>query len=192
MLLATNEYNGILYCFGRARTSVEVSVSPTVAIQGSPILIEGYVFDQSPENPGTPAVGNENMARWMEFLYMQSPCPTELVGVPVQIRVIQDATGSRQDLGFAVTDLYGHFSFEFIPPVTGLYTVAARFNGNDPYFSSWEATGLSVREAQPPINIPKAILPPDYTLLFLVLIVTTSTAIMIGLINFRKIRNVKN
>jgi outer membrane protein assembly factor BamB len=190
-LLATNEYNGILYCFGRARTSVEVLVSPTIATQGSPILIEGYVLDQSPEIRGEPVVGNKDMARWMEYLYMQRPCPTEIVGVSVQIRVIQDSTGSKQDLGFAETDLYGHFSFEFTPPVPGLYTVATRFLGTDPYFSSWKAIGLSVQAPSPPINFPETITPADNTLLFLILIGITSIAIVIGLYNLVMIKNQK-
>lgn len=191
MLLATNEYNGILYCFGRARTSVEVMVSPTIATQGSPILIEGYVSDLSPEVQGEPAVGNNDMARWMEYLYMQRPCPTEVVGVPVQIRVIQDSTGSKQDLGFAETDLYGHFSFEFTPPITGVYTVAARFLGSDPYFSSWKAIGLSVQEPPEPIIIPETVAYTDNTLLLLVLVATTSVAIVIGLFNLVMIKNQK-
>ena len=191
MLIATNQYNGILYCFGRARTSVEVMVSPTIATQGSPILIEGYVLDQSPEIRGEPVVGNKDMARWMEYLYMQRPCPTEVVGVPVEMRVIQDSTGSKQDLGFAETDLYGHFNFEFVPPVTGLYTVAARFLGSDPYFSSWKAIGLSVQEPQPPISLPEIKTQADNTLLFLVLIGTTSIAIVIGLFNLVMIKNQK-
>jgi hypothetical protein len=131
------------------------------------------------------------MARWMEYLYMQRPCPTEVVGVPVEMRVIQDSTGSKQDLGFAETDLYGHFNFEFVPPVTGLYTVAARFLGSDPYFSSWKAIGLSVQEPQPPISLPEIKTQADNTLLFLVLIGTTSIAIVIGLFNLVMIKNQK-
>ena len=191
MLIAKNEYNGIIYCFGRARTSVDVLVSPTIATQGSPILIEGYVSDLSLEVKGEPVVGNKDMARWMEYLYMQRPCPTEVVGVPVEIRVIQDSTGSKQDLGFAETDLYGHFNFEFTPPVTGLYTVAARFLGSDPYFSSWKAIGLSVQQPSEPIIVPQTITPTDNTLLFLVLVATTSIAIVIGLFNLVMIKNQK-
>ncbi|MEJ2272850.1 MAG: hypothetical protein P8X91_10380, partial [Candidatus Bathyarchaeota archaeon] len=191
MLIAKNEYNGIIYCFGRARTSVDIIVSPTIATQGSSILIEGYVSDLSPEVQGEPAVGNNDMARWMEYLYMQRPCPTEVVGVPVQIRVIQDSTGSKQDLGFAVTDLYGHFSFEFTPPITGLYTVAARFLGSDPYFSSWKAIGLSVQSPSEPSIVPETVISTDNTLLFLVLVATTSIAIVIGLFNLVMIKNHK-
>ena len=188
MLLATNEYDGLLYCFGRARTSVDVSVSPTVATQGSRVLIEGYVWDESPNALDVPVVGNKDMDRWMEYIYMQRPCPTEVAGVPVQIRVIQDETGAKIDLGFAETDLYGHFSFEYVPPIAGKYTVAARFLGNDPYFSSWEATGLSVGEAEEPLVTPEPSTPPDYTLLFVVLIAAVSVAIYIGLLNLKTLK----
>lgn len=192
MLLATNEYDGVLYCFGRGRTSVDVMVSPAVATQGSTVLIEGYVWDQSPGVNGEPAVGNTDMDRWMEYLYMQRPCPTEVAGVPVQIRVIQDETGSKIDLGFAKTDLYGHFSFEYIPPLPGVYTVAARFLGNDPYFSSWEATGLTVGEATTPILIPEPETPPDYTLLLVVLIIAVSITIVVSLLNLKMLRKQNN
>jgi hypothetical protein len=128
------------------------------------------------------------MARWMEYLYMQRPCPTEVAGVPVQIRVIQDETGSKIDLGFAETDLYGHFSFEYVPPIPGKYTVAARFLGNDPYFSSWEATGLSVGQAPTPTVIPEPQTPPDYTLLFVTLIIAVSIAVYVGLLNLKTAR----
>jgi outer membrane protein assembly factor BamB len=190
MLLATNEYNGVLYCFGRGPTSVDVSASPNIVTEGSKVFIEGYVLDQSPGHPSAPVIGAKDMARYMEFLYMQRPCPTEVNGVPVQIRVIQDATGSRIDLGFAQTDLYGHFSLEWIPPVSGTYTVIARFLGDDAYFSSWEATGLSVNTA-PPASIPTEEAAPDYTPMFLGLIVAVSIAIAIGIVNLWALRKQK-
>ena len=121
---------------------------------------------------------------------MQRPCPTEVMGVPVQIRVIQDATGSRIDLGFAQTDLYGHFSFEWIPPVSGRYTIVARFLGNDANFPSWEATGLWVAK-EVPTPQPQVVSIPDYMPMLVGLTAAVAVAIVVGVVNLWMLRRRK-
>jgi outer membrane protein assembly factor BamB len=190
MLLATNEYNGLLYCFGRGPTSVQVSTSPTKVVNGSSVFIEGYVLDQSPGQPGTPCVSAKNMSRWMEFLHMQAPCPTTVMGVPLELRALT-SSGSRIEIGFVTTDLYGHFSCVWTPPASDRYTIVARFYGDDSYFSSWKGTGLSVEAAQPTPTPPTEASAPDYTPMFAGIIVAIAVSIIIGIYSIydhRKLR----
>jgi outer membrane protein assembly factor BamB len=182
MLLATNEYDGLLYCFGMGPTSVQVSVSPTTMENGSSVFIEGYVLDQSPAQPGTPCISDEDMTAFMQFLHMQQPCPLTIIGVPVELRAIT-ADGSIIEIikSSPPTDLYGHFSYMWIPLAPGNYTIVARFLGTDPYFPSYVATGLSVAAALPtptPTNEAPA---PDYTAMFAGIIVGVIISIIIGI-----------
>ncbi|MEM2889272.1 MAG: PQQ-binding-like beta-propeller repeat protein, partial [Candidatus Bathyarchaeia archaeon] len=72
-LVGYNGYDNRIYCFGRGRTSVTLE-APLVAVpKGSSIVIRGKVIDESPAVAGTPAVADENMASWMEYLVMQKP-----------------------------------------------------------------------------------------------------------------------
>ncbi len=188
-LLATNEYDGLLYCFGEGPTSVQVSVSPTSTVNGSSILIEGYVLDQSPGQPGTPCISDENMTAYMQFLHMQQPCPSTIIGVPVELRAIT-SSGSIIEIvkSSPPTDLYGHFSYMWTPPAPGQYTIVARFLGDDSYFASYKATGLSVGTA-PSTPTPSPV--PDYTPMFAGIIVAVVVSIIIGVYSIydhRKLR----
>jgi outer membrane protein assembly factor BamB len=149
-LLATNEYDGLLYCFGPGPTSVQVSVSPTIQSNGTSVLIQGYVLDQSPAQPNTPCISNQDMSGYMQFLHMQQPCPLNIRGVPVELRAIT-ASGSIIEITKSTppTDLYGHFSYLWTPPGPGNYTIVARYLGDDSYFPSYAGTGLLVEPASP-------------------------------------------
>ena len=149
-LLATNEYDGLLYCFGPGPTSVQVSVSPTIESNGNSVLIQGYVLDQSPAQPGTPCISDQDLSAYMQFLHMQQPCPLTIIGVPVELRAIT-ASGSIIEITKTTppTDLYGHFSYLWTPPNPGNYTIVARYLGDDSYFPSYFGTGLLVEPASP-------------------------------------------
>jgi hypothetical protein len=112
---------------------------------------------------------------------MQQPCPTTVIGVPVELRAIT-SSGSRIEIGFVTTDLYGHFSCEWTPPTPDQYTIVARFLGDDSYFSSWKGTGLSVGAAQP-TQTPATNVTPDYTPMLAGIIVAVTVAIIIGVVN---------
>ena len=47
---------------------------------------------------GVPAVSDDSMSAWMEYVYMQKPRPTDTIGVPVTISVI-DANGNYRQIG---------------------------------------------------------------------------------------------
>jgi outer membrane protein assembly factor BamB len=192
MLLANNLYDGLLYCFGQGPTSVQVSVSPTTITNGSSVYIEGFVLDQSPGQPGTPCVSDENMTAYMQFLHMQQPCPSTIIGVPLEIRAI-NSVGSVIEIvrTSPPTDLYGHFSYMWTPPAPGQYTIVARFLGTGSYFPSYQATGLSVGNVVPTPTRENEPVFPDYTMVFVGLIIAVAISIIVGLFSIydhRKLR----
>ena len=68
-------------------------------------------------------------------------------GVPVLLQAVS-SDGSVTDIGTVTTDAGGHFTYDWTPQQTGLYTITAYFAGDDSYWSSWTETGLSVKTAQ--------------------------------------------
>jgi outer membrane protein assembly factor BamB len=192
MVLAANDYDGLLYCFGQGPTSVQVSASPITIANGSSVFIEGYVLDQSPGQPGTPCISDENMTAYMQFLHMQQPCPSTLIGVPVELRAIT-SSGSIIEIAKQTTptDLYGHFSYVWTPPAPGQYTIVARFLGTDSYFPSYQATGLSVGNAPATPTLENEASSPDYTIVFTVLIALVVLSLFVGVYSLydrRKLR----
>lgn len=191
-LLATNEYDGTLYCFGQGPTSVQVTASPTIDTNGTSILIQGYVFDQSPGQPGTPCISDQDMAAYMQFLHMQQPCPSTIIGVPVELRAVT-STGSIIEIikSAPPTNLYGHFSYEWTPPAPGEYTILARYLGDDAYLPSWTSTGISVTAASPTPSPTPTVAPKDYTLMFAGVIAVLIVSIFIGLYGIYAIRKLR-
>jgi hypothetical protein len=125
------------------------------------MVIQGTVLDQSPGAPGTPAISDNDMTQWMEYLYMQQPLPTNAVGVPVSIDAI-DPNNNNVHLGDATSDASGHYAFAWeTPNIPGQYTIIAHFTGSKSYFgSSAEATTYVSEVAPTPSPAPVATLPP--------------------------------
>jgi outer membrane protein assembly factor BamB len=192
LLLANNDYDGLLYCFGQGPTSVQISVSPTAVANGSSVFIEGFVLDQSPGQPGTPCISDENMTAYMQFLHMQQPCPSTIIGVPVELRAITSSGSIIEIVKTSTpTDLYGHFSYIWTPPSPGEYTIVARFLGTDSYFPSYQATGITVGSVSPTPTLENEPAGPDYTPIFAGIIAAIAVSIIIGLYNIydrRKLR----
>ena len=57
------------------------------------------------------------MTDWMEYLYMQQAKPTDAVGVPVVLSVV-DANGNYREIGTTTTS-EGFFSFSWKPDIEG-------------------------------------------------------------------------
>jgi len=155
-LLANNGYDNQIYCFGKGLTDTTVTASSKVIAKGDTVLIEGTVTDQSPGDTclgipaaGTPAIADEYMTEWMEYLYMQKPCPMDVNGVPVKLEAFGE-DGSYIELGTVTSNSYGDFAYEWTPPDEGLYTIMATFDGSDSYWRSYDATYLSVGPAEAP------------------------------------------
>ena len=148
-----NGYDNQIYAYGKGRTDTTVMASPKISAFGSSVLVEGYVTDQSPGETrqgipaaGTPAISDEDMSAWMEYLYQQQPKPSDAKGVDVTISVL-DPNGNFYDVGTATSNIEGFYSTMFTPPVPGKYTVYATFTGSNSYYSSSALTAINVEEA---------------------------------------------
>jgi hypothetical protein len=154
-----NLYDMQIYCFGKGPSATTVTVQNDILAKGNSVLIKGTVIDvvagtkqneQVARFPnGVPAISDEYMTEWMEYLYMQKPIPMELNGVPVKLEIFGE-DGSYSELGTVTSNSYGDFVYEWTPPDEGLYTIMATFEGSDSYWSSYDATYLSVGPAAAP------------------------------------------
>jgi outer membrane protein assembly factor BamB len=146
VLLAPNGYTSQLYAFSKGQTSTTVSASPKIVTKGSSVIIEGSVMDLSPAQPNTPAISDEDMSEWMEYLHMQYPMPTDATGVGVKLTAV-DSDGDTHDLGYATSDMSGYFSKMWTPPDEGHYTVMATFEGTNSYYPSYAVGAVGVDPA---------------------------------------------
>jgi hypothetical protein len=132
------------------------------------VLVEGTVIDtatgtkqdeQAARFPnGVPAVSDESMSAWMEYVYMQKPRP-DAVGVNVTITVL-DPNNNVYDVGTTTCDSDGFYKMSFTPAVPGEYTIYATFKGSDSYWPSYDLTAINVEEATttpPPTSTPASI-----------------------------------
>ncbi len=145
-LIASNEYDSTMYCFDKGQTATTVTATDIAQPLGTPVLIKGMVTDQSPAQSGTPAIADEYMSAWMEYLHMQKPIPTNATGVPVSLTAI-DANGNSHDIGMVTSDTDGKYSVMWAPPIEGKYTIVANFDGTNSYYSSHDSTALGVTKS---------------------------------------------
>ncbi len=147
-LLATESPSGFTYAFAKGRTATAVEVQNDVYTKGNAILIKGTVTDQSPAQPGTPAISDDSMTAWMEYIHMQQPKPTNATGVPVKLTAI-DSSGKSTNLGTVWSDTSGLFKKLWTPTVEGEYTIVASFEGSNAYYASSAETVVGVGPAAP-------------------------------------------
>ncbi len=147
-MLSFNAYDNQIYCYGKGQTQTTIDTSPVVN-SNSQMMITGTVTDQSSGNTslgipaaGTPAVSDQTMSQWMEYLYMQSPKPTNTTGVPVTLSYV-DPNNNSYIMGTTTTDTNGQYVFTFTPNIPGTYTITATFAGSNSYFSSTAQTHMS-------------------------------------------------
>jgi hypothetical protein len=150
-----NIYDMQIYAIGKGPSATTVTASPKVSTNGDQVLIEGTVTDQSAgakkkvqtgEFNMVPAVSDESMGAWMEYIYMQKPCPSNTTGVTVLLQTL-DPNGNFYDIGTTTTDAYGNFKLLWKPPVAGEYSIIATFSGSESYWQSYAETALGVTEA---------------------------------------------
>ena len=142
-LLMPNGYDNQLYCYGKGLSATTVSAPEATQTMGTEILVKGTVTDQSPGQTslgipakGTPAITDESMTEWMEYMYQQKPRPSNATGVEVVISVL-DPNQNVYEVGRATSDSDGFFKMSFVPEVSGEYTVIATFAGSESYWSSY-------------------------------------------------------
>jgi outer membrane protein assembly factor BamB len=157
-----NGYDNQIYVVGRGPSATTVAASPKVSVHGSSVLVEGMVIDtaagtaqdeQAARFPnGVPAVSDESMSDWMEYVYQQKPRPSDVTGVEVVLEVL-DPNNNYYEVGRATSDSSGVFHCAFTPEVPGEYTIIATFEGSDGYWPSFAETAINVEEA--PVATPE-------------------------------------
>jgi len=185
-LVTANGYDNRIYCFGKGQTATTVSASPEVSVHGSSVLIKGTVTDQSKGAKDTPAIADEDMTAWMEYLYMQKPMPTDVKGVEVKLETL-DPNGNFYDIGTVTSDSSGMFKKMWTPEVPGEYTIIATFAGSESYWSSYAETAVGVSEAPPATPAPEYPQPidPTWTIVAIGIAMIIAVAI-VGLLMLRK------
>jgi hypothetical protein len=158
-VLGFNGYDNRIYSIGKGPSETTVSIQNDVITLGSSALVKGTVMDVSAGAEqagvverfpkGLPAVADEDMTLWMEYVYMQQPRPTDVTGVTVKIEAI-DPNGNYQNYGTTTTDSYGNFGFAIEPEVPGTYMIITTFEGSDSYYASTDTAYLEVEEAPAP------------------------------------------
>jgi hypothetical protein len=151
-----NYYDNSMYVVGKGPSATTISASPKATAFGSSVVIEGTVMDTSAGTKdneiatrfptGVPAVSDNTMNTWMEYVYMQKPRPTNVTGVPVTISVV-DANGNYRQIGQVTTDLDGFFSNNWKPDIDGAYTLYASFEGSNSYYPSHAVTAFNIEPA---------------------------------------------
>jgi len=154
--VAYNSYDDSIYAIGKGPSETSVTASPKVSTKGASVILEGKVTDLSAGTQGSvisarfpqgvPAVSDESMSEWMEYVYMQHERPTDATGVDVFIK-IQDPNGDWQS-ATVTTDMNGEFSYMWCPGVVGEYHVTAMFEGTNSYYASEATTTFGVDAAQ--------------------------------------------
>jgi hypothetical protein len=145
-LLAYNAYDNQLYCFGKGKTATTVTGPESVQPLGTPVLIKGTVTDQSPGVKDTPAIADDYMSEWMEYLYMQKSILGDIKGVTIQLSAL-DSNGNYISIGRVTSDMNGMFKKMWTPEHEGEYIIIATFEGSESYWSSYAQTAIGVTEA---------------------------------------------
>ena len=194
-LIEFNNYDGDLYNIGKGTSAVTVEAPLVSTNLGASVTIRGTVIDTSPGAmqselalrfpAGVPAVADESMSGWMEYLYMQQTRPTDTVGVPVTLSVV-DANGNYREIG-TTTTINGFFTYNWKPDIEGPYTVYASFVGSESYWPSNAVTSFSVDPAAatpaptdaPVQSIADAYLLPGIIAIIVVIAIGFATTILL-------------
>ncbi len=151
-----NCYDMQLYTVGKGPSSMTVEAPKAAIALGGSLVISGTVTDisagtkqneQAARFPhGIPAVSDESMSAWMEYIYMQKPRPTDATGVPIALSIV-DANGNYREIGTTTSDADGFYSYQWTPDIEGKYTVYASFGGSESYWPSHAVTAFAVDAA---------------------------------------------
>jgi hypothetical protein len=157
-VLALNYFDNELYCFGPGSSATTVSIQTDVITHGNSVVIKGTVTDQTETGrrntnglfdfslKGTPAISDEDMGAWMEYMFMQQARPENAKGVEVVLETL-DPNGNFYEIGRTTSDINGNYGYAFTPEVPGDYQILATFKGSKSYGASYASTYLTVEEA---------------------------------------------
>ena len=149
-----NMYDNQIYAFGQGPSATTV-MAPQIGINvGQKVVLQGTVLDvsagtkqnqQAARFPyGVPVASDASESEWMEYVYMQKPCPTTFTGVTVSLTAV-DPNGNLIQIGTATTDAQGLYHYTWTPPdVPGDYVITASFASTNSYFGSAAETAMTV------------------------------------------------
>jgi hypothetical protein len=202
-IVAGNWYDQRMYCYGKGPSATTVTASPKIIDNGRSVMIEGTVTDESAGAKQliqdgkfsiVPAIADEYMDEWMDYVYMQQNCPQMYAGVEVKLETL-DPNGNYYEIGTVTSDASGIYKMMWQPPVPGEYTVIATFKGTDSYGSSWAETTFGVGEAQSPAQPiePEPTEPAEAPLITTELAIIAAVVIVavIGVVSFWALRKRK-
>ncbi len=169
-IIYLDNHDNQIYCLGKGPSETTVTAAPEVSELGQSILVKGMVTDQT--NSGrfnvvgsldfllkdTPAISDESMSEWMEYMFHQRPMPTNAIGVEVKLEVL-DPNNNFYEVGRTTSSISGTYGLAFKPPVPGLYKIIATFEGSGAYYGSFAETYINVDEAPS----PAALMEPEQT-----------------------------
>jgi hypothetical protein len=206
--------DGMIYCYGKGNSATTVAASPEISVYGNSVMITGTVTDETATGrlntnaagtsrfnslnvpvsgdydftlKGTPAIGDESMDAWMEYMYHQRPMPKDAKGVDVSLDTV-DPNGNYVHIGTVTSDMNGNYGYAFTPEVPGTYQIIATFAGSAACGPSSATTYLAVGEAPPPTAPPPEYPQPiDYTMAIIGAVVVLLIAIaIVGILLYRK------
>jgi hypothetical protein len=210
-----NSFDCKIYSFGKGPTQTTVEAPLTGVTQGSSVVIRGTVMDTSAGTEqegvierfsnGVPAVSDESMREWMEYVYMQQNFPSDVEGVKVFVKILDPNDEWYSTI--VTTDSNGVFSHSWAPSIVGDYHVTAMFEGSESYYTSYSTTTFTVDEAQV-ADVPSAAeiaqttvnqmpsypaIPeiPAYLTIDIVILVIAAVGVVIGLIAYMALRKQK-
>ncbi|MFB3888978.1 MAG: PQQ-binding-like beta-propeller repeat protein [Candidatus Bathyarchaeia archaeon] len=147
-----NYYDAQVYSVGKGPTAITVEAPLASITKGQSMIIQGKVSDQSAgakakvasgEFSTVPAMSDDSMAAWMEYIYMQKPKPTNAKGVEVKLTAI-DPNGNSVDIATVTSDSTGSYSCMWTPQTPGKYILTATFAGSNSYWPSSAETAVGV------------------------------------------------
>jgi outer membrane protein assembly factor BamB len=168
-LVTGNSMDNRIYCYGMGPSGTTVTASPKTSVHGTAVVVEGTVTDQTPTGQrnindeidftlkGTPAISDEDMTAWMEYMFMNQIYPADAEGVEVVLTVV-DPNNNVYEIGRTTSDTSGNFGLTFEPLVPGDYQIIAMFEGSRSYGPSHSTTYITVEEA--PAATPAPTPPP--------------------------------
>jgi hypothetical protein len=160
-IVGLNFYDNQLYCFGKGPSATTVEAPMTPQTLGDGVVIRGTVTDDTATGrrntndkfeftlQGTPAISDEDMSAWMEYMFMNQEKPKDAEGVEVVITTT-DPNGNTYELARTTSDENGEYGCLIEPPVPGKYKIMASFEGSKAYGPSSASTYLWVEEAPAP------------------------------------------
>jgi hypothetical protein len=166
ILTGFNLYDGQVYAFGRGPSITTVTAPDSEVKLGERIVIKGTVTDQTPTGrrdvnnnlqfslKDTPAISDEDMQRWMEYMFMGQAYPDDAQGVEVVLSVL-DSNNNFREIGRVTSDTTGVYSLIWEPEIPGDFTIFADFEGSASYGPSSAKTFICVGEAADVVQGPQ-------------------------------------